>query len=105
MKKIIGLLFFIANFIGMQAIAGNLNLTQHLTSHVTKNVLVLLNQHVTDNDMPAIVKFLENHPEIIGLSISNFDPDDLGPQSAKLLAQNTTLTSLELTLTHIGDEG
>ncbi len=68
----------------------------------SKTELNLYLQALTDDDIPSLIEFLNQHPEITSLILIS---NKIGDAGAKLLAANTTIISLGLSANQVGDEG
>ena len=66
------------------------------------NTMNLRRANITCEDMPAILQFLNTHPTITKLDISN---NDIGDEGIKAFAVNETIQELDASYTNAGDEG
>ncbi len=78
------------------------SISTNLTEYIDKNTLDLSGRNVRDKDIPQILTYLYNHPDITGLNLGG---DKISDEGAIALAANTTLTSLELGANSISAKG
>ena len=71
--------------------------------HVARDHLNLADCELKENDMPAILSYLAEHPQIKSLSLERNEMKSGKP--IVMLAQNATLTSLNLNQVWVDDEG
>ncbi|MGL5741339.1 MAG: hypothetical protein ACRCXC_01710 [Legionella sp.] len=94
---------FLLNIMAASAIAkekinvlssNNNECIEHIEAHAADGGLFMDKCYLHDRDIPQILSYLNDHPEIIRLSLSD---NQLGDQSAELLSANTTIQYLFLT--------
>lgn len=69
---------------------------------VDMDQLDLSNRNIQDTNIPIILNFLQSHPEITKINLSQ---NNISDEGAALLASNQTLTSINLSENHIHDQG
>lgn len=75
---------------------------EKMYDHVFDDYLNLQNCNLTDSDVPAVLTYLENNPEITQLSLAS---NRIGSRGAEILAKNTTIKELDISANRLGDAG
>lgn len=75
---------------------------KNIEEHITKNWLNINDCNLNDSDIPAIIKVLDQHKEIIYLSAER---NSISDEGATALAKRTTLRQINLEFNLIGDLG